>query len=53
MTPLIGNQNDKGEKINVVWATTDEIKVQPITIYPEILWKILEQLTKEKESTNR
>jgi hypothetical protein len=50
-TPLVGNLNDNGTQIKVAWATTDEIKAQNIKIYPESIWKILEQLTKGEGGT--
>ena len=52
-TTLMGNPKDDGAKIKVAWATTDEIKDQHIKIYPECLWEILDQLTKDKGHTNR
>jgi len=50
---LITNSNDNGTKIKVAWATTDEITDKHIKIYPECLWEILDQLTKDEGSTNR
>ena len=52
-TTLIGNLNDNGTKIEVAWATAEEIKDQHIKIYPESIWKTLEHLTKGERSTNR